>query len=438
MKKSTKWLLTSLIMVVFLTAALTLNVGPITKASAKVTLRFSDWHMGEAHWLKALEEAKVIFEEQYPDIKITFEPVSYGEKETKYITASEAGQAPDVMHLHAYSLAAFIEKGYALDLTPFINKEKAGFLDAWYALPLTLCTYKGKVYAMPGDYMAQVLVRNTELFKEAGLDPAKPPKTWDEFLEYAQALTVDKDGDFKVDQWGFGMIGAKSPGFELRFSPFVWSFGGDYLTEDMKHSALDTPGAIEAIKFFVSLYREYGVAPPGATAFGPFDVRTQLAQEKVAMNIGSGWTVPIVDSINPELGASEVLEYSAVPVKRKAITSAWLSAWIISPNSKNPEEAWEWTKFITSKEMELKWFRDASVLSARQDVSGVSPEILEDKHAKVVASELAFAKFVPQIKEWPEIIDAVTTAVQEALIGVKTPEKALAEAHKRVNAILAR
>ncbi|MBA7657168.1 hypothetical protein ES703_65099 [subsurface metagenome] len=133
-----------------------------------------------------------------------------------------------------------------------------------------------------------------------------------------------------------------------------------------------------------------------------------------------------------------MLEYSAVPVKRKAITSAWLSAWIISPNSKNPEEAWEWTKFITSKEMELKWFRDASVLSARQDVSGVSPEILEDKHAKVVASELAFAKFVPQIKEWPEIIDAVTTAVQEALIGVKTPEKALADAHKRINAILAR
>jgi len=438
MKKSTKWLLTSLIMVVFLTAALTLNVGPVTKASAKVTLRFSDWHMAEIHWLKALEEAKVIFEKQYPDIKITFEPVSYGEKETKYITASEAGQAPDVMHLHAYSLAAFIEKGYALDLTPFINKEKAGFLDAWYALPLTLCKYKGKVYAMPGDYMAQILVRNTELYKEAGLDPAKPPVTWDEFLEYAQVLTVDKDGDFKVDQWGFGMIGAKSPGFELRFSPFVWSFGGDYLTEDMKHSALDTPGAVEAIKFFVSLYREYGVAPPGATAFGPSDVRTQLAQEKVAMNIGSGWTAPIVDSMNPELGAYEVLEYSPVPVKRKAITSAWLSAWIISPNSKNPEEAWEWTKFITSKEMELKWFRDARVLSARQDVSGVAPEILEDKHAKVVASELVHAKFVPQIKEWPEIIDAVTTAVQEALIGVKTPEKALADAHKRVNAILAR
>jgi len=88
--------------------------------------------------------------------------------------------------------------------------------------------------------------------------------------------------------------------------------------------------------------------------------------------------------------------------------------------------------------MELKWFKDAAVLSSREDVSGVSPEILTDKHAKVVASELAYAKFVPQIKEWPEIIDAVTTEVQNALIGVKTPEKALADAHKRVNEILAR
>ncbi len=438
MRKKTKWLLMSLIMAVVLVTALTLNVGPVTKASAKVTLRFSDWHLTEAHWEKALKEAMVIFEKAHPDIEVVLEPVSYGEKETKYITASIAGQAPDVMHLHAYSLRSFIEKGYCLDLTPFVEKEKEDFLKAWYTKPLTLCSYEGELYAMPGDYMAQVLVRNTEMFKEAGLDPAKPPKTWDEFLECAQTLTVDKDGDFKVDQWGFGMIGAKDPGFELRFSPFLWTFGGDYLTSGFKYSVLDTPQALEAFKFFVGLYRQYGVVPPGATACGCTDVRTQLAQRKVAMNIGSGWTAPIVHSMNPELNAFEVLEYSAVPMKVARVTSAWLSAWIISPNTKHPEDAWELAKFITSKEMELKWFRDASVLSSREDVSGVVPEILEDKHARVVASELAYAKFVPQIKEWPEIIDAVTTGIQNALIGVETPEKSMAKAHARINAILAR
>ncbi len=435
-RKVFKWFLISIIMIVLI---LTLNVVFVVGAeAAKVTLRFSDWHLAEAHWKKALEEAKVIFEKAHPDIEVILETVSYGEKETKYITASIAETAPDVMHLHAYSLRSFIERGFCLDLTPFIEKEGKDFLKAWYAKPLTLCSYEGKLYAMPGDYMAQVLVRNTEMFKEAGLDPAKPPQTWDEFLECAQALTLDKDGDFKVDQWGFGMIGAKSPGFELRFSPFLWTFGGDYLTPDFKHSALDTPEALEAIKFFVGLYRQYGVVPPGATSCNPFDVRTQMAQKVAAMNIGSGWTVPIVHSINPDLNASQVLEYSSVPMKAEHVTSAWLSAWIISPNTKHPEEAWELVKFITSKEMELKWFRDASVLSSREDVSGVAPEILTDKHAKVVASELAYAKFVPQIKEWPEIIDAVTTEVQNALIGVKTPEKALADAHKRVNEILAR
>jgi len=44
----------------------------------------------------------------------------------------------------------------------------------------------------------------------------------------------------------------------------------------------------------------------------------------------------------------------------------------------------------------------------------------------------------PQIKQWPEIIDTFTTSLQEAIVGMKTPQKALAEAHKRINAILAR
>ena len=109
--------------------------------------------------------------------------------------------------------------------------------NAWYPLPSKLMKHGGRMHAMPGDYMTMVLFYNTEMFKAAGLNPDKPPKTWDEFLQYAKKLTRDTDGDGKVDQWGFGTVGAKSPGFSLRFGPFIWSFGGDYLTPDMKKSA---------------------------------------------------------------------------------------------------------------------------------------------------------------------------------------------------------
>jgi len=146
-------------------------------AAAEVKLRFSDWHLTEDVWNKSLNEGMDIFHKQYPNIKVVLEPVSYGEKETKYTVESAAGRAPDVFHVHAFSLPMFFSKGFAKDLTPFIEKEGPGFLDAWYPLPIELMKYEGKVHAMPGDYMTMVLFYNTEMFKAAGLDPDKPPKT---------------------------------------------------------------------------------------------------------------------------------------------------------------------------------------------------------------------------------------------------------------------
>ena len=413
-------------------------VGFNPAAAQQVTLRFSDWHLTEDVWNKSLNEAMDMFHQQHPNIKVVLEPVSYKEKETKYTVESAAGRAPDVFHVHAFSLPLFFSKGFAEDLTPFIAKEPKGFLDAWYPLPLELMQHNGKTHAMPGDYMTMVLFYNSEMFTAAGLDPAKPPETWSAFLRYARKLTRDTDGDGKIDQWGFGTVGAKSPGFSLRFGPFLWSFGADYLTPDMKRSALNTPEAREAFAFFVQLYTRHKVVPPGLTTMNPQEVRTQLAQKKVAMILGSGWTPPIVNKINPDLNAFEVLYCAPAPMKREKATAIWLSSWVMSPNTKHPNESWELIKFITSKEIELKWFVDNRVTSARRDVSGVAPEILNDKFASVLASQLPYGKVEPQIPQWPEIMDTFTTSLQEAIVGMKTPEKALSEAHERINAILSR
>ena len=404
----------------------------------QVTLRFSDWHLTEDVWNKSLGEAMDIFHKQHPNIKVVMEPVSYKEKETKYTVESIAGRAPDVFHVHAFSLPMFFGKGFAKDLTPFIEKEGSGFLDAWYPLPIKLMQHNGKMHAMPGDYMTMVLFYNTNMFKAAGLDPNKPPKTWGEFLVYAKKLTRDTDGDGKVDQWGFGTVGAKSPGFSMRFGPFLWSYGADYLTADMKRSALNSSEANDAFKFFVELYNKHKVVPPGLTAMNPQEVRTQFAQKKVAMILGSGWTPPIVNKINPDLNAFEVLKCAPAPMQQKQATAIWLSSWVMSPNTKHPDEAWELLKFITSKEMELKWFVDNRVISARKDVSGVAPQILNDKFASVMASQLPNGKVEPQISQWPEIMDTFTTSLQESIVGMKSPEKALSEADQRTNAILDR
>lgn len=439
--------LRKIVLVSLLIAAVTAG---LSLSAPKVTLVFSDWHLTEPVWEQSLKEGIAMFEAENPDIEVELDYVSYAEKETKYITAIEAGVGPDILHLHGYSLRSFIEKGYLYDITDFINAEGPtwygeDFLDPWFPVTLELTRKDGRYYALPGDFMSMILIYNTELFKEAGLDPDSPPETWDRFQEYAERLTRDRDGDGAIDTWGFGTIGAISPGFELRFTPVLFSHGGDYLTPDNKCAALNSDAAKEAFEFFVELFTVHEVIPPGVTAQNPGTVREQMAAEKIAMLLGSGWTAPIVNGINPELNAFETLEATPVPIKAgtspEFTTTAWISAWMINRNTDHPEEAWKLLRWQTSKPMTEKWFVDNRVLSSRRDVSGGLEgiggynELLYDKFAKAMAAELPHSKFVPQIKEWPEIIENINTAAQEGFTG-KDPLDALEDAYNRINSIL--
>lgn len=422
---------------VMLTAVLVLGGLVPARSGELVTLRFSNWHLVETVWGRSLREAIGIFESQNPGIRIVPEPISYAEKEPRYQIECAAKRMPDVVKLHNFSLTLFFELGCAADLTPFIRQERPNFLKTWYETPMKTLTFQGKLMAMPGDFMPMVIIYNREMFKAAGLDPDRPPKNWSEFLDYAKRLTRDTDGDGRIDQWGFSIPASKNPGLPLRIGPVIWSFGADFLTPDGRRSAMDTREFLEAFTYIVELATVHKVVPPGVTTFGPGDIRTQMAGRRVAMKVGSGWSYPIIDDINPGLRAAEVLEAAPIPVGRKQITLAWLSGWIMSPHTRHPDAAWKFIKFLSSKETEKKFFLDNRVISSRQDVNTL-PLVRTDKFSRVIVSQLPHARLEPLIKEWPEIFDAFATALQEAIIGAKTPERALADAHARANAILAR
>ncbi len=405
------------------------------RSQEAVTLRFSSWHLVETVWGKSLREAINIFESQNPGIRVTPEPVSYAEKEPRYQAECAARRMPDVVKLHNFSLTMFFELGCAADLTPFVQKERPGFIAAWDEAAIKVMTHKGRLMALPQDYMSMVLVYNRELFKAAGLDPNKPPKNWAEFLDYSKRLTRDTDGDGRLDQWGFSIPAAKGPGLPLRVMPVVWSFGADFLTPDNRRSAMDTREFREAFSYIVELSTVHKVVPPGVTTFGPGDVRTQMAHRRVAMKVGSGWSYPIINAINPGLNAAETLEAAPVPVGKKQITAAWLSGWLMSPHTRHPEAAWKFMRFLGSKEIEKKFFYDNRVISSRKDVNSL-PMVQTDKFSRVIWAQTKHARLEPLIKEWPEVFDAFATALQEAMTGAKTTDRALSDAHARVNSIL--
>ncbi|MBI4736705.1 MAG: sugar ABC transporter substrate-binding protein, partial [candidate division NC10 bacterium] len=266
----------TLAMAGFAVGLLGLAAGP---AVAQVKIRFQTWHWGETPWVKSLEEFQKTFNQANPGIEVVRDDSRYADKESVFITQSQAKAAADIAHFSYRSIRHLADRGYLMDLTPFVEKEGgAKYLAQFDQSAVEMCKYKGKLYCLPDDLNPLVLMYNTVHFKEAGLDPNKPPATWYQFLDYAKKLT-------KGDRWGVGVIGARQEGLFMRFNPWLWGAGGDYLTPDGKRSALDTPQALEGFKYYAELFTKHKVVPPGVIEQGAQEVRTQLAHGKVSMII---------------------------------------------------------------------------------------------------------------------------------------------------------
>jgi ABC-type glycerol-3-phosphate transport system substrate-binding protein len=422
--KRTLW--TGLAIVVIAVTFLAIVAAP---AGAQVKIRFQSWHWGETPWVNALNEFVKTYNQANPGVEVVRDDSRYADKESVFITQSQAKAAADIAHFSYRPIRQFADRGYLMDLTPFIEKEGGQkYLAQWDPASLEVCKYKGKIYCLPDDNNPMVLMYNKELFKEAGLDPAKPPATWDQFLEYGKKLT-------RGDRYGVGIIGARQEGIFMRFNPWPWGAGGEYLSPDEKRSALDSQEFLEGFKFYVELLTKHKVVPPGVIEQGAQEVRTQLAHGKVAMIITLPAAPGIVQAINPNINVREVMALAPVPVGKKKVTSTWFSLRVISSSTKNPEAVWKVYRTWYDKESQMRNFKIAGVLSTRLDIKN-SPEVKGDKFAQVFSAQTPYVKLEPLTPEWPKIGDAVITAIQEALTGVKTPEAALKDAHVAANRAL--
>jgi multiple sugar transport system substrate-binding protein len=411
-----------------LIAALLVAAGPAS-AGEKVKVRFQTWHWNEKPVFFALEEFMNEFNKNNPSIEVVRDESRYGDKETVYIAASQAKAAADIAHFQHRAIPLFADRGFIMDLTPFIEKEGGQkFLAQWDPKALETCTYKGKIYCL-NDYVNPLaLLYNTQHFKEAGLDPNKPPTNPAELLDAAKKLT-------RSGRYGIGLIGSRQEGLFMRLNPFIWGAGAEFLTPDNKRSALDSPEALEGFRAYVELFSKHKVVPPGVIEQGAQEVRTQVAHEKVSMEIGVIQAPLIYKAINPNFKVDEVMAAAPIPSGKKRISSVEYGMRVISAFTKNPEAAWQVYKSWVSKDVQLRNFKIYGVVSARVDVKG-SPEVQNHKFARVFSAQAPYGKIEPLIPEWPKIGDALITGVQEAFSGAKTTEQALKDVHTAANRAL--
>ncbi|MEA3537026.1 sugar ABC transporter substrate-binding protein [Rhizobium sp. CC-YZS058] len=185
--------------------------------------------------------------------------VPFAELVQKYATAIAGGQAPDALSLDLIYNPAFAAAGQLEDLTDWAKS--LPYFNSLSPSHVKLGTYDGKIYGLPLSVETSIFAWNKDLYRKAGLDPEKAPKTWDEITANAEKIRALGD-----DTYGFYFSGGGCGGCMIfTFTPLVWGAGADILSEDGKTATLDTPQMRKAIDIYRNLVAK-GTVPAGSAS----------------------------------------------------------------------------------------------------------------------------------------------------------------------------
>lgn len=140
-------------------------------------------------------------------VEVELEVIPWPDLQNRILAAVSSGDAPDVLNIgntwavSMQATGAFMPwEGEAL--------EKLGGEERFVPASWETGGAEGEApTSVPLYGLTYSMYYNTALFEEAGI--TEPPATWDEFVEVAKQLTKDVDGDGTIDQWGFGLAGAR-------------------------------------------------------------------------------------------------------------------------------------------------------------------------------------------------------------------------------------
>lgn len=182
---------------------------------AAASTKISFWHTWSGEGGAAIEALVTSFEAAHPEIDV--EIVLTTDLEQKLLTAVAGGASPDVVLFDRYKTGQFAARGALMALDSYIEAHginAADFFDAAW----DETRYQGKSYGVPFYVDNKALLYNKRLFAEAGLDPNRPPETWEELMEYSKLLTK-RDSEGYLTQVGFVPPGTGLPWFTIFGSP---------------------------------------------------------------------------------------------------------------------------------------------------------------------------------------------------------------------------
>ena len=376
-------------------------------AQQPIVLQWQTANLTESQYEPVWKQTIAEFEAANPGIKV--EPVLVARKDhwTKFVAASQAKKAPCIVSV---DLTTAAYNGYLMPIDKYWKAEPAAFRDAWSDAILASAKWKGQLYGLPiwGGTYAEIY--NRDLVVRAGLDPDKPPKTFDEYVAWGRKLTGS-------DHWATAVLGGKTDTTTRVLLMWIWANGGEAFNGDMTEATFaKNPKSLEAIKFYLGLTGKTGIAAPAPTTTNYLEQTNLYAQGKIATMRNAYWAVAKVVGDNPAMAGKSFVAPPPANVPN-APTLSTVTASSISASCQHPDAAWKFIKFDADKKWSIARAKVANWMPLRNDLAD-DPEINADPMlAQFVRIGRNARSYPLPHPVWAEIAaNDIVDAVQKALL----------------------
>ncbi len=382
---------------------------------------------------KLIDQYATDFSKEHPSIKV--QPIyagTYQETIVKALTAHKSGTPPVTSVLLSTDMFTLIDEDAIVPVDGFVKTDAdKAWLKSFFPAFMTNSQTEGKTWGVPFQRSTVVLYWNKEAFKEAGLDPDKPPATWAEQVEFAKKLTK-RDAAGNVSQWG---IQVPSSGFPYwLFQGFTTQNGVELMNQAGDTTYYDKPEVVQALQYWVDLSAKHQVMPPGVIEWGT--TPKDFFERKTAMM----WTTT-GNLTNVRNNAKFDFGVAMLPAgKRRGSPTGGGNFYIFKKSTPAQQEAAAtFIKWITTPERAAQWGIDTGYVAVRPDAweTPAMKKYVEGFAAAAVArDQLPHAVAELSTHENQRVTKALNDGLQAALTGAKTPEQAMKDAQAEAARIL--
>ena len=387
------------------------------------------------HWMTDRDDALQHLAEEFQKqtgIKMRLELYApSGVYTSKVRAAVQTNTLPDIFGVLGESrdLASFITSGHVFNLQDAMRADKGAWQKEFFPKALASDAFQPGnqynvppgIYGVPLDVTNIQMIYNKDLFKQAGLDPEHPPKTWTEFIDDWHKLKAAGIPGL-VSGWGeTWMIDCFASNYAFNI------MGQDKVLDTFRGKVPYTdPDWVRVLSLFDDIRKE-DLLVSGVVTMVNKTAEQTFANGKAAFAFNGSWCVNVYKGMNPNLSFAAILPPAYSTKYPMRIWGGAGSSFMINPSSPNRDQAIQFLKWLSLPNQQAYLATETQNLPANQKSVAQLPPALAG-----FASTMNATTHPSQwpVTENPQVLEAFDKGIQSILIGEKTPEQVAASVQK--------